>query len=556
MGGSLEMVKAKVTLFLTALALVCACSTTPKGYSWEQFEMDGHRTGVSIPTADNIAEALGVVSQGVYTAPNGRVFKDGCTPEAAALLIEVQPEMAALKEVVGYSRNGLFSARPESVLSNFIVDNLAEDVAELTGKKVDVAIMNFGGIRTDIPSGDILLDNIQSMLPFKNYGTWLSLGGRELRAVFEQMAATRPQCISGARVVVEDGRLRSVMIGGKPLDDNKIYGVATIDFLVDGGDGYKLARGAREMIITDKKTGDMILEDVRALTAAGKSVDYFTDGRYIVKGEAHLSGKKLLEEDAIELNLSAKPSGKERLLIMHCNDTHSHMDPVPTTSGLRGGVIERAAFVDSIRAEYPASKLLLLHAGDFNQGTSYYTQMEGMLEAKLANAFAYDCIALGNHELDDGIESLAGRLAIINSSIVCANCEFPDTLQQYVQPYAIFRRGGMKIGIIGLESDIATMVSAPIAERIAQLDNVEVVNKWAEHLKKSKRCDMIILLSHLGYKEDQALIPQVSGIDLVIGGHSHTFVDDFIFITDADGKSVPIITDGCWGINMGLVKVY
>ena len=146
------------------------------------------------------------------------------------------------EEVVGYSENGLFP-RPESSLSNFIVDNLAEDVAELTGKKVDVAIMNFGGIRIHIiPSGDILLDNIQSMLPFKNYGTWLSLGGRELRAVFEQMAATRPQCISGARVVVEDGRLKSVMIDGKPLDENKIYCVETIDFLVYGGDGYKLAR--------------------------------------------------------------------------------------------------------------------------------------------------------------------------------------------------------------------------------------------------------------------------------------------------------------------------
>lgn len=517
--------------------------------------MDSHRSGVSIPAVDNINEALGVVSEGVYTAPNGRIFKDGCTPKVAELLIGVQPRMAPLKEVVGYSENGLFAAKPESSLSNFIVDNLAEDVAELTGKKVDVAIINFGGIRADIPSGNILLDDIQSMLPFRNYGTWLSLGGRELRAVFEQMAATGPQCLSGARVVVEDGRLSSVMIGDKPLDDNKQYGVATIDFLVDGGDGFKLASGAREMIITGKKIGEMILEDVRALSAAGKTVDYGIDKRYIVKAEANIL-KGTVSEEEPALNLSAKPAGKERLLIMHCNDTHSHMEPVPTTSGLRGGVIERAAFVDSIRAEYPASKLLLLHAGDFNQGTSYYTQMGGLLEAELANAFAYDCIALGNHELDDGIESLAGRLAIIKCPIVCANCEFPDTLQQYVKPYAIFRRGGMKIGIIGLESDIATMVSAPIAERIAQMDNVEVVNKWTKHLKKSERCDIVILLSHIGYKEDQDLIPQVSGVDLVIGGHSHTFVDDFVYVPDAEGKKIPIITDGCWGINMGLVKVY
>lgn len=519
--------------------------------------MDGHRTGVSVPAADNAAEAIGVVEDGVYTAPNGRVFSGGSTPAVAGLLLEAQPRMAAIKEVVARSEKGLRSARPESPLSNFIVDNLARDVQKATGRRVDVAITNFGGIRCDLPAGDILLDDIKSMLPFKNYGTWLSLRGKDLRAVFEQMAATGPQAVSGAKVVVRDHKLESVTIGGRPLDDNKMYGVATIDFLVDGGDGFKIARGASDMVITDRKIGDYILDDVRRITAEGKTLDYGTDGRFKVYGEANLSVETLSGVEEAEADAPAEaPKGEPRLVIMHCNDTHSHLDPVVTTSGLRGGIIERAAFADSIRAAYPPSKVLLLHAGDFNQGTSYYSELHGTLEAALVNAMKYDCVTLGNHELDDGIEDLAARLATLDCPVVCANCEFPDTLQNHVQPYAVIKRGGMKIGIIGMESHIASMVAAPIAERIQQFDNVETLLKWVPVLRGKEGCDMVILLSHLGYKEDQEIIPQVSGIDLVVGGHSHTFVDGLVYATDTDGRRVPVITDGCWGIEMGLVKVY
>ena len=245
-----------------------------------------------------------------------------------------------------------------------------------------------------------------------------------------------------------------------------------------------------------------------------------------------------------------------RLVIIHTNDTHSHFDPVRggQSDGL-GGIIERAAFVDSIRSVYPPEKVLVLHAGDFNQGTSYHTELGGSLEPKIVNAMGYDCITLGNHELDEGIESLAARLNVIKCPVVCANCEFPEILQQYVTPTTVIERGGMRIGIIGMESDIATMVAAPTAQRIRQLDNVEVVNKWAEHLRKEDKCNFVILLSHLGYKEDQEIVPLVKGLDLVIGGHSHTFVDDIIYVKDARGKKIPIITDGCWGLQMGLIKI-
>ena len=245
-----------------------------------------------------------------------------------------------------------------------------------------------------------------------------------------------------------------------------------------------------------------------------------------------------------------------RLVIIHTNDTHSHFDPIRggKSDGL-GGIIERAAFVDSIRSVYPAEKVLMLHAGDFNQGSSYYSELGGSLEPKIVNAMGYDCITLGNHELDEGIESLAQRLSVIECPVVCANCEFPDILQQYVSPTAVIERGGMRIGIIGMESDIATMVAAPTAQRIRQLDNVETINKWTEHLRKEDKCNFVILLSHLGYDVDQEVVPQTKGLDLIIGGHTHTFVDDIIYVKDALGKKIPIITDGCWGLQMGLIKI-
>ena len=244
-----------------------------------------------------------------------------------------------------------------------------------------------------------------------------------------------------------------------------------------------------------------------------------------------------------------------KLVIVHCNDTHSHMDPVRggEYDGY-GGIIVRAALVDSLSAR-SGKKMLLLHAGDFNQGTSYYSQLGGSLEPKVINAMGYDCITLGNHELDEGIESLAERLSKVDCAVVCANCEFPDILQQYITPATVIERGGMRIGIIGMESDIATMVAAPTAQRIRQLDNVETINRWTEFLRKEEKCNFVILLSHLGYDVDQEVVPQTKGLDLIIGGHTHTFVDDFIYVKDARGKKIPIITDGCWGLQMGLIKI-
>ena len=241
------------------------------------------------------------------------------------------------------------------------------------------------------------------------------------------------------------------------------------------------------------------------------------------------------------------------LSILHVNDTHSHHEAM--RSGPRaghGGVIERAAIVDSVRNARGASNVLLLHAGDFNQGTSYFTTFGGLLEIDLINAMGYDCITLGNHEFDNGIENLAARLKGLECPVVCANVDFSGTpLEDIVEPCTVIRKAGKKIGIVGATSDLSSNVASSISSRLKQYDNTEVINVCSDYLKNQEKCDLVIFLSHLGYWEDQMLVPTLHNVDIVIGGHTHTFVDDFVYVQDADGRVVPIITDGCWGYDVG-----
>lgn len=246
-----------------------------------------------------------------------------------------------------------------------------------------------------------------------------------------------------------------------------------------------------------------------------------------------------------------------KLVILHTNDTHSHLEPL-RAGGLEGhgGVIERAAFVDSVRRADGESAVLLLHAGDFSQGSSYFSEFGGMVEVDIINAMRYDCVTLGNHELDNGIEALCERVKKLECDVVCANLDLsPFELGKYVKPCTVIEKGGMKIGIIGLEADLSTCIQKSISSRIPQLDPVEVTNRYAARLR-AEGCDLVLLLSHQGYEEDHFIVASSRGLDLVIGGHSHTAVDDLDYVADLDGKKVPIVTDWQWGLEMGEVRVY
>ena len=270
------MVQAKVIVLLAA---ACLClNAGAQSYDWKKIPANASRTGVSIPGTENITEALGTVKNGVYTAPNGRRYR-GTPALVAQLMLEAQLEMAPVKELVGRTDHEMLRERPESELTNMIVDCLMSCTEEATGKHVDVGLANFGGIRVDFPEGDILMDDVMSMLPFKNCLCYVELKGKDLRALYEQLAREGMQIVGGVKLVVKDHKLVSATIGDKPLDDKKTYGLATIDFLLTGGDGISAARNALDLVQTDILLRDAVLPYLQQLTEEGKPIAYHVDGR-------------------------------------------------------------------------------------------------------------------------------------------------------------------------------------------------------------------------------------------------------------------------------------
>ena len=271
--------------------------------------------------------------------------------------------------------------------------------------------------------------------------------------------------------------------------------------------------------------------------------------------------RKLIAAVVTAMLVACSGASAQKLTIMHFNDTHSHLEPERAgKSAGRGGVIERAALVDSVRNAVGRRNFLLLHAGDFNQGTSYYTTLGGMLEVGLVNALGYDVITLGNHEFDDGIEHLGRRLAGLKCPVVCSNYDFSQfELGKYVKPYVVLKRGGMRIGIFGMLTDITKVVERTIADRLPKFDDVETADRWASYLKNEKTCDIVIALTHLGIENedfmDQDLVRATRNIDLVVGGHSHTFIKNIVYENNIDGKPVPIVQNGCWGLDTAELSI-
>ncbi len=275
----MEMVKTVLKLTAAALVAVSCAQYRAPVFSWEKFGMDGHRVGAGVPGVDNVEKALGVCSDGAYTAPNGRVFTEGSTPAVARAMIEVQPAMARVKQVVGTSSAKLSKRRPESELSDWAVDVLTDQTESLLGRKVDFGIYNFGGIRTDMPEGEVILDDIESMFPFKNYLCYVKLKGSTVKEIFDWMAENGVECVSRVKLVVEDRKVKELLIGGEPLDPDREYGLATINFLLDGGDDLFLAKDAIELVQSDILVMDAIMNDVRARRKEGRRLEYCTDGR-------------------------------------------------------------------------------------------------------------------------------------------------------------------------------------------------------------------------------------------------------------------------------------
>lgn len=273
----------KIRLSLLTLCL-SAVTLSAQDYSWKTDVMDGSRTGCTAPSKDNVTETLGYFEKGKYVAPNGKVFpKNSSTARTAKALLDAQPAMSVVKEVVGYSPKAMEKGYPESELSNWFIDILMEKVEAIAGRKVDVGVGNFGGIRIDMPQGDVTLDDLMSMFPFKNQLVYVVHKGSTIRTILDQMAATRFQVLGGVRVVAENGKIVSAEIDGKPIEDDREYGVATNSFLLHGGDGLELAKDALSLDLYDVDIIDVVLDHVKAEAATGRPIASEVDGRIIIR---------------------------------------------------------------------------------------------------------------------------------------------------------------------------------------------------------------------------------------------------------------------------------
>ena len=269
-----------------SLLLLVSCSSGPV-VQWRPVLMDGHRSGAKPVTAENLDTALGTFTDEGYCSPAGVLFDETSAMAAvAANLMEVQPRMGALKQVVGHSARMMMNDRdkPDLPLGNLFADVLRAYASSYFKVPMDFAIANYGGIRVPMPEGPVTLDDITSMFPFKNYLCYVQMKGSALTQLLEQLAGTKAyQPISGARVRVKAHRLEEATVGGKPIDPDRVYNVATIDFLLDGGDQLRIGSLSQKVTLTPVLLKEVMLSYVQAEEAAGRMIDGQSDGRVIME---------------------------------------------------------------------------------------------------------------------------------------------------------------------------------------------------------------------------------------------------------------------------------
>ena len=249
----------------------------------------------------------------------------------------------------------------------------------------------------------------------------------------------------------------------------------------------------------------------------------------------------------------------KQLLILHTNDTHSGINPLNENladkklAG-RGGFLRRLAMIKQEREKQP--DLLLFDSGDFSQGSPFYTLYKGDVEIELMNRMGYDASTIGNHEFDFGLDNMARIFRKAKFPILCSNYDFTGTVVEgTVKRHTIIKRNGIKIGVFALDPEMDGLVAGDKCAGVKYLDPIEVANEMATFLKKKKKCDLVICISHLGWDSpgmnDQIMIAGSRNIDLVLGGHSHTYMETLRYAKDLDGKDIPIDQNGKHGIWVG-----
>ena len=259
----------------------------------------------------------------------------------------------------------------------------------------------------------------------------------------------------------------------------------------------------------------------------------------------------------LPINTDAKKH--KQLVILHTNDTHSTILPLnPNIDNKdiagRGGFLRRINMIKEQRGQHP--DLLLFDSGDFSQGSGYYTLFKGEVEVGLMNQMGYDAATIGNHEFDFGMDNMAKLFRMANFPIVCSNYDCTGTvLEGLVKPYIIINRDGVKIGVFALAPPLKGLVFDGNCEGITYLDPAETGQKYIDILRKQEKCDLVICISHLGWERseypDEKFLSLTEGCDLVLGGHTHTYMEKLEYTPDKNGKQIPVDQNGKHGVFIG-----
>lgn len=261
---------------------------------------------------------------------------------------------------------------------------------------------------------------------------------------------------------------------------------------------------------------------------------------------------------------SSFKSPVKHITILHTNDVHSHIEAFPADDAKfpnQGGVSRRYTLIEAIRKENPNT--LLLDAGDIFQGTPFFNFYGGELEFKLMSKLKYDAATLGNHDFDNGIDGFYAQLPHADFSFINSNYDFSNTLiDGKVKDHQIFMKDGVKIGVFGLGIELDGLVSKNNYKETKYLNPVEIAQEMTKKLKQQEKCDLVICLSHLGYHyetdkiDDLKLASKTKDIDLIIGGHTHTFLPKPTVTTNIEGKKVLVNQTGWAGVNLGRIDFY
>lgn len=284
--------------------------------------------------------------------------------------------------------------------------------------------------------------------------------------------------------------------------------------------------------------------------------------RSFIKNTAAAGG--LLSLGGLTTGALALESTKH-ITILHTNDVHSHIEPFPDNDpkyANQGGVARRLSLINNIRKENP--HVLLLDAGDIFQGTPYFNFYGGELEFKLMSKLGYDGATLGNHDFDNGIEGLAAQMPHADFQLLSANYDMSNTIMDgLIKPYTVFVKDGVRIGVFGIGIELQGLVNKKMYRETKYLDPIEITQDTTRILRKNEGCDLVICLSHLGYDyqnkkvmSDLNLARASSGIDLIIGGHTHTFLERPTLVQNKEQEFVLINQVGWGGIQLGRVDFY